>query len=340
MGSKKEADLLNAMREEERAKEMEASDDTVPVLDDDFIEHTDDALMQAYLETMVEGDWTNYFSPAELDPAHAALDKQATVVLNCLQSQVINKTRVPNNSLLDNSALLETLDSYDDIQHMWSMDFTSLKDAEEVSESTSAPLASLGPHLLPNTAPLANLADRTWLNPDQVLQDTMALAASSSTSPLDELSVIVQSFGLNQEQMTALQLVNNRLHSLLFPTGEDSDSLRLFISGAGGTDKSHLIHCIKYLFKFRDVSKKLCLLAPTGVAAYNIDAATVHTKFSLWNGDQMPDLTPSFKSNMSKKFAGIDFILIDEISMLSPKILHFMDLLFKSIYVKNKPFGA
>lgn len=55
--------------------------------------------------------------------------------------------------------------------------------------------------------------------------------------------------------------------------------LCMIIQGTTGTGKSYLIDCIRKTINITENSDKkpLLALAPTGVAAYNIQASTIHT---------------------------------------------------------------
>ena len=52
--------------------------------------------------------------------------------------------------------------------------------------------------------------------------------------------------------------------------------LRMIISGTAGTGKSYLIKCLRLL-----LNDQMCVAAPTGVAAFNIEGHTLHSLFSL-----------------------------------------------------------
>ena len=51
---------------------------------------------------------------------------------------------------------------------------------------------------------------------------------------------------------------------------------RRIASGTAGTGKTYLIHCIRLLH-----GDRLCVAAPTGVAAFNIDGHTLHSVLCL-----------------------------------------------------------
>ena len=61
------------------------------------------------------------------------------------------------------------------------------------------------------------------------------------------------------------------------------EPLHLFITGGAGTGKSHLISVIKeHIERSHTGSQNACMLvAPTGVAAFNIGGLTIHYAFSL-----------------------------------------------------------
>ena len=108
----------------------------------------------------------------------------------------------------------------------------------------------------------------------------------------------------------------------------------IFITGKAGTGKSTLI---KYLAK--NTSKNMIVLAPTAVAAQNIDGKTIHSFFNF----PFHVLTEKnieinyFKKRLINK---IDTILIDEVSMLRPDIIDAIDLTLKSNRKSKIPFGG
>jgi ATP-dependent DNA helicase PIF1 len=109
----------------------------------------------------------------------------------------------------------------------------------------------------------------------------------------------------------------------------------LFITGKAGTGKSTLLQ----LFR-RTTSKKILVLAPTGVAALNVRGQTIHSVFGLppkiitkeeiWN-----------KKIFSKKlFQNLDMIIIDEISMVRADVLDGIHWFLQRVRNNNEPFGG
>ncbi len=98
---------------------------------------------------------------------------------------------------------------------------------------------------------------------------------------------------------------------------ENSDK-SIFITGKAGTGKS------TFLQLFRQTSKKnIAVLAPTGIAALNVQGQTIHSFF----GFPGRLITPAEirKSNRSALFKKLDTLIIDEISMVRADMLDGID---------------
>ena len=59
-------------------------------------------------------------------------------------------------------------------------------------------------------------------------------------------------------------------------TQRNASPLRMIVSGTAGTGKSFLIGCLK-----RFLREKMMVLAPTGVAAFNVNGCTLHSALRL-----------------------------------------------------------
>ena len=66
--------------------------------------------------------------------------------------------------------------------------------------------------------------------------------------------------------------------------------LKLAIQGTAGTEKSYLISCLKFALQTASEQNAcpLLLLAPTGVAAFNIHAFTIHFALRIPIGEMHP----------------------------------------------------
>lgn len=107
-----------------------------------------------------------------------------------------------------------------------------------------------------------------------------------------------------------------------------------YITGKAGTGKSTL------LTYFRKKTKKhVIVLAPTGIAAINVEGSTIHSFFRL-----APQLIK--ESNISKDisrqdlFNKIEMIIIDEISMVRADLLDGIDCSLRLNRNNDLPFGG
>ncbi|XP_057304469.1 ATP-dependent DNA helicase PIF5-like [Hydractinia symbiolongicarpus] len=118
--------------------------------------------------------------------------------------------------------------------------------------------------------------------------------------------------------------------------------LYIFLTGAGGCGKSHLIKTIyqamsKVLsYKSKNLNKpKVFLVAPTGVAAININGTTIHTAFGIpvgHFGKNLPRLNDKRRSTLRNKLSELKAIIVDEISMVSNLQLFYIHLRLIEIF--------
>ncbi|MGA1847397.1 AAA family ATPase [Deferribacter abyssi] len=108
----------------------------------------------------------------------------------------------------------------------------------------------------------------------------------------------------------------------------------LFITGKAGTGKSTFL---KYLIN--SYNKNFIVLAPTGVAALNIEGQTIHSFFNF-----QPNISPHNTNNVwvenPELYKNIETIIIDEISMVRADLLDCIDIFLRRFKNKNKPFGG
>lgn len=108
----------------------------------------------------------------------------------------------------------------------------------------------------------------------------------------------------------------------------------LFLTGRAGTGKSTLLSYFK-----EKTSKKIVVLAPTGVAALNVGGQTIHSFFRF-----KPDITEDKIKKLSDRAVNIykklDTIVIDEISMVRADLLDYIDIFLRRNLGKNTPFAG
>ncbi len=132
---------------------------------------------------------------------------------------------------------------------------------------------------------------------------------------------------LSEKQKHALELFNQRQN--------------LFISGGAGSGKSYLLHFLKrYYSQFA-----LEITASTGVAAINVNGATIHSFAGIGLGN-MP-LEQSIENVMQPKMSKVrrrirstNILAIDEISMISAQTLDLIDQVLQAVRENNKPMGG
>jgi hypothetical protein len=131
---------------------------------------------------------------------------------------------------------------------------------------------------------------------------------------------------LYEDQKEIVTIVFDTLHEFLTMDNlGDFKPLRLIINGQGGSGKSVVINTIvtlmRNMFGMNDVVK---VVAPTGVAAYNVHGETFHHMLHMgvtkgeYKSNNMPSTT---RMSLIKKFKVLMAMIIDERSLVASKIL-------------------
>ena len=95
---------------------------------------------------------------------------------------------------------------------------------------------------------------------------------------------------------------------------ETPPPLRMIVSGTAGTGKSYIIHCLRLL-----LGDRVRVAAPTGVAAFNIEGHTLHSLLSLPTKGEYKDLEGERLHHMQQSLAEMQYLIIDEMSMVGRK---------------------
>jgi ATP-dependent DNA helicase PIF1 len=102
----------------------------------------------------------------------------------------------------------------------------------------------------------------------------------------------------------------------------------IFLTGKAGTGKSFIVK--EAIQTLNDEGKRVIALAPTGIAANNIDGQTIHSMFSLCPYGVLGFDECKFMKDAKKLLLRkVDTIFIDEVSMLRPDILDAIHLTLK-----------
>lgn len=130
----------------------------------------------------------------------------------------------------------------------------------------------------------------------------------------------------------------------LIRTPQFDDALRLmesggvftFITGRAGTGKSTLLK------HFRETTKLLApVLAPTGVAALNVEGETIHRFFGFAPGITIKEARRKASAARDLElYRNADLLIIDEISMVRADLIDCMDQFLRAVRKNKSPFGG
>ena len=93
------------------------------------------------------------------------------------------------------------------------------------------------------------------------------------------------------------------------------------IPGCGGTGKSQLIRAITKYFLITKRMQMMRKLAPTGIAAAEIDGMTIHSFLGEQRNSGKPRTIKPGDSKLEKEWRPIEYLLIDEMSMVGLTLL-------------------
>ena len=129
---------------------------------------------------------------------------------------------------------------------------------------------------------------------------------------------------LQSKQRKVYDLVYDHLH------GVNLQPLHMIISGTAGTGKSYLINCLRLLLQ-----NTVQVMAPTGVAAFNVDGFTLHSLLDLPTRGDFKELHGERLQCLQKRLKGIDYLIIDEMSMLGRKMFGQVDSRLRQAFPRH-----
>ena len=131
--------------------------------------------------------------------------------------------------------------------------------------------------------------------------------------------------------------------------GKQPRPFHVFITGGDGTGKTHLIKALQYeatrlLSQVASSPDKVTVLltAPTGIAAYSIQATTIHSTLSIgMNVKPYMPLGEAKLSTLRTELNDLQILVIDEISMVSHNLLAYIHGRLRQVMQSgdHSPFG-
>ena len=115
----------------------------------------------------------------------------------------------------------------------------------------------------------------------------------------------------------------------------------LFLTGKAGTGKTTFLKQLK-----NECSKRMIIVAPTGVAALQAGGTTIHSFFQLPFGPHLPgqrnlpDKIHRFAKNKITLIRSLDLLVIDEISMVRADLMDAIDEVLRRFRNRSLPFGG
>lgn len=145
---------------------------------------------------------------------------------------------------------------------------------------------------------------------------------------------IAQDFCLNLEQNRAFRIICAYLRG---ESGDhESDTLKMYLGGIGGTGKSTVIKAVITFLECRNEAHRYAVLAPTGSAACLLEGSTYHSALGL--NPKQKDIHQNSLDDLKDRFATVDLIFLDEVSMLSCEDMYRITRQLCEAF--NKPMSA
>jgi len=117
----------------------------------------------------------------------------------------------------------------------------------------------------------------------------------------------------------------------------------IFITGVGGTGKTRLIQHIAEDAKNKEKNFQVCAMTGCAAVLLQCSANTLHSwaGIGLARGSSEEVINRVIKSKFRRKnWNSIELLIIDEVSMLSEKLLIILDIIGKKIKKNKKLFGG
>ncbi|XP_069108859.1 uncharacterized protein [Argopecten irradians] len=256
-----------------------------------------------------------------------------------------------------NEALQEVKSIIDTNRSFYEKDIDVLEDAENVLEN-AGPREDAWAQICPETESERIKCDQekiiTKENEDNI-QGIPDWVCNKNSQNVEICPTVVT----KEEGLAILRSMNPKQNSVFSKIrkwclatihGKNPDPIHIFLTGGAGTGKSHLIKAVYYestrlfaptLQNPDDVS--VLLVAPTGVAAFNIGGSTIHNALAIpvEATTAYQPLSDEKLNTLRSKLAQLQLVIIDEISMVDKKLLSYVHGRLRQIKQTgdHSPFG-
>jgi hypothetical protein len=155
-----------------------------------------------------------------------------------------------------------------------------------------------------------------------------------TTEHNNSMDMICKEYSLNDEQERAFRIIAN--HVIL----PNSEPLKMYIGGMGGTGKSRVLKAISSFFESRNEAYRFIVVAPTGAAAALLSGSTYHSVLGINDMSSESQATKALQQ-VRTRLLGVDYIFMDEVSMLSCHDMYkISSQLCKVMNAATVPFGG
>jgi hypothetical protein len=205
---------------------------------------------------------------------------------------------------------------------------------QAVKDQREIVLAKRNKYIFPKQSKSKNYKDPNENNIKIIDQAYLRYDFKAKTKEAQDLiNTTVKNFGLNKEQERAFRIVANHAVS------PQSEQLKMYLGGMGGTGKSQVIKSLKKFFEQQNEPHRFVMLGPTGTSSALLGGSTYHSFLGIHVNDGRNEHTTI--AQVKSKLEGVDYIFIDEVSMLSCHDLYKISAqLAKALNMSEIPFGG
>ena len=169
--------------------------------------------------------------------------------------------------------------------------------------------------------------------------------------PDDTINANIRSLNKKQREVFNVTLKWTRDHVKNLSSKNSTKILpfHIFLTGGAGVGKSHVLKTI-YMSATKVLGRKggdpgkprVLVLAPTGVAAINVDGTTIHCGLGINVGHKMYPLNDKQRASLRNKLSEVKLLIIDEVSMVSSALFYQVNQRLNEIFMcsSDKCFGG